>query len=135
MPLTYPGAEGVRREEGWRFDCSRRLPRAGFQARERCDAHAQNITLPSAPNSYSHREYGYRCIIYYRPGTNAHPNTRSWYCARGRFRAIDVEDGVRYNDPDSYNWSYWLAPRTKYYWEQKFTTLRRCLTRSYRRER
>jgi hypothetical protein len=144
---TIPIYDGVppepsprtRREDGTTEDCLHRLPRALAKrflllrqqhGQEGChgeDRHDAPVDSPGVVQDQT----SFRCDVFYRPVIRGHPNRRSWQCWRSAYfrHAYEADGGetVRGGKP------YWFTEETKYWRDQRFKSLSRCLNPKYRK--
>jgi hypothetical protein len=127
-------------------DCVHRLPKALAKTfpmlrppndygpyREGCHGEFEHLTRSTMDPGSGEDQVFYRCNIFSRPVIRGRPNVRSWHCFRWRWAkhnyAPDGQQRARTGKPS------WLASETKYWREQRFRSLSRCLNPKYRKPR
>jgi hypothetical protein len=133
------------RVDGTTEDCRHRLPKALAKIfpvlgplggdhgryREGCHGEYSHQTYPDDPDAGWTDSTWFRCDIFYRPVIEGRPNPRTWQCWRARFfRHVYSPD-----EPDQFyrgGKPFWFAEETKYWQDQRFKSLSRCLNPKYR---
>jgi hypothetical protein len=133
------------RVEGTTEDCFHRLPKAlakSFQVlrpplsdhpyREGCYGEYRHQTYPDDPGAGWTDSTWFRCDIFSRPVMEGRPNPRTWQCWRSKF----FRHVYRRDEPDEFyrgGKPFWFAEETKYWQDQRFKSLSRCLNPKYRK--
>jgi hypothetical protein len=146
--FTLPTDDGrllPQHEEGTTEDCFRRLPKAlakSYQIlrpplsdhpyQEGCHGEYKRLTNPDYPDGGWDDTTWFRCDIFYRPVIRGRPNPRTWQCWRARFfhhvYSPDEPDEI-----DRGGKPFWFAEETKYWQDQSFKSLSRCLNPRFRK--
>jgi hypothetical protein len=126
--FTYPAdPKQGERVETRGVECQHPIPRAvrlalgGNPAAlyEQCFGEARDVVgAPYGMASATPEEERYLCGITANPGTDAAPNTATWFCGRAQYRTSRFGTDI---PPD------WTAQRTKLFPGRKYPTLQRCL--------
>jgi hypothetical protein len=136
---TYDGRLLPEREEGTTEDCFHRLPKAlakrfrilrpplsDHPYQEGCHGEFRHLTSADHPDSGWDDTTWFRCDIFYRPVIDGRPNPRTWQCWRAKF----FHHVYSHDEPDEFDRGgkpLWFAYETKYWRQQSFETLSRCL--------